>query len=51
MPDYALMLLIRAAPLLFCAWREFVNDNRRDARLLGAFGAGGMLAGGAILLL
>lgn len=50
MPDIAFMLVLVAAPMLFCAWREYVNDNRRDARLLATFGAGGMLAGAAVWL-
>ena len=28
-----------------CAWREHVADNRRDARLMAACGAGGVVAG------
>ena len=32
------------------AWREYASDNRRDAKLLAACGAGGMLAGAAVWL-
>ena len=51
MPDIAFMLVLVAAPMLFCAWREYVNDNRRDARRLAALGAGGLWAGGVVWLL
>ena len=50
MLDYAFLFAALAAVILVGAWREYANDNRRDARLLVAFGAGGMLAGGTILL-
>jgi len=48
MPEYALPLLIVAAVTLWSAWREYACDNRRDAKLLSAFGTGTMLAGGAL---
>ena len=32
------------------AWREYASDNGRDAKLLAACGAGGMLAGAAVWL-
>ena len=50
MPDAAYMLLLMAAPMLLGAWHEYVRGSRRDAGLLAAFGTGGMVAGGAILL-
>ena len=37
--------------MLFAAWREYVNDNRRDARLLAVLGTGGLWAGGMVWLL
>ena len=46
MPDIAFMLVLVAAPMLFGAWREYVHNNPRDARLLAALGAGGLWAGG-----
>lgn len=30
---------------LWCAWRESIAQNRRDAQLLAACGAGGVVAG------
>ena len=50
MYDYAFLIAMLAAVLLLGAWREHRSDNRRDARLLAAFGAGGMLAGAAAWL-
>lgn len=51
MPDFASMLVLMAVPLLFCAWREYVDDNRRDARLLAACGTVGLWAGGVVWIL
>ena len=51
LPDIAFMLVLVAAPMLFAAWREYVNDNRRDARLLAVLGTGGLWAGGMVWLL
>ena len=50
MYDYAFLIAMLAAVLLLGAWREHRNGNWRDARLLAAFGAGGMLAGAAAWL-
>ena len=50
MSDYALLIALLAAVILAGAWHEFAGDNRRDAGLLAAFGAGGMLAGAAAWL-
>lgn len=46
--DYALLITLLAAVLLAGAWREYTSDNRRDAGLLAAFGAGSLLAGAAV---
>ena len=35
---------------LLGAWREYASDNRRDAKLMSACGAGGLLAGAAVWL-
>ena len=35
---------------LLGAWREYASDNRRDAKLMTACGAGGLLAGAAVWL-
>ena len=51
MPDFGFMLVLVATPMLFGAWREYVNHNRRDARLLAALGAGGLWAGGVVWIL
>lgn len=51
LPDIAFMLVLVATPMLFAAWREYVNDNRRDARLLAVLGTGGISAGGMVWLL
>ena len=48
MSDYAFLLALLAAVMMLGAWREHANDNRRDAKLLAACGAGGMLAGAAV---
>ncbi len=43
MSNYALAIGLIAAIVLYSAWREYANDNRRDAKLLAAVGAGSML--------
>ena len=43
MYDYAYLVASLAVVLLLGAWREHRRDNRRDARLLAAFSAGGIL--------
>jgi hypothetical protein len=50
MSDYALAVAALGVLILLLAWREYASDNRRDARLLAACGAGGMLAGAAVWL-
>ena len=50
MSDFALAIAALGVLLLFGAWREYASDNRRDAKLLAACGAGGMLAGAAVWL-
>ncbi|MDP1742607.1 MAG: hypothetical protein Q8M51_09485 [Polaromonas sp.] len=50
MTDYALPLASLGVLFLWCAWRERVADNRRDAKLLATCGAGGVLAGAAVWL-
>ncbi len=50
MLDYALPIAALGVLILWCAWYEYVRDNRRDAKLLAACGAGGMLAGAAVWL-
>lgn len=50
MSDYAFMIALLAAVTLLGAWREYAGDNRRDAKLLAAVGAGSMLAGAAVWL-
>ena len=50
MSNYALAIGLIAAIVLYCAWREYANDNRRDAKLLAAIGAGGVLTSAAWLI-
>ncbi len=50
MSDYALIIASLGVFMLLGAWREYANDNQRDAKLLAACGAGGMLAGAAVWL-
>lgn len=51
MVDYLLVTALLTAVILLGAWREYADDNRRDAWLLAAFGAvgtGGVLAGAMV---
>lgn len=48
MSDYTFLIALLAAVMLLGAWREYASENRRDAKLLAAFGAGSVLAGAAI---
>ena len=50
MSEYAVMIAALAAVMLLGAWREYVSDNRRDAKLMAAFGVAGMMASTAIWL-
>ncbi len=50
MSDYVFLIALLAGVLLLGAWREYASDNRRDARLLAALGAGGMMVGTAVWL-
>ena len=38
MTEFAIMAALLSPPLLIAAWREFRDDNRRDAALLGSLG-------------
>lgn len=44
MSNDALMAALVGAAALYVAWREYAGDNRRDAVLVAAFGAGVMFA-------
>lgn len=35
---------------IWCAWREYTNDNRRDAGLLAAFGVGTAVTAAGLLV-
>jgi hypothetical protein len=48
--DFAFLVALLGGVVLLSAWREYANDNRRDAKLLAAFGAAGTLAGAAMWL-
>ena len=50
MADYAFPMGSLGILFLWCAWREYVAENRRDAKLLAACGTGGVLAGAAVWL-
>ena len=50
MSDYAFPIAALAVVMLLGAWREYVSDNRRDAKLMAALGAAGMMASTAIWL-
>lgn len=47
MSDYALPIASLGVLMLLGAWCEYASDKRRDAELLAACGAGGVLAGAA----
>ena len=48
MADVVFVIALLTAVILLGAWREYANDNRRDARLLAAVGAGGVLASAVV---
>ncbi len=48
MADLVFVIALLTSVILLGAWREHANDNRRDARLLAAVGAGGVLAGAVV---
>jgi uncharacterized membrane protein YfcA len=50
MLEFGLALLILSASIAYAAWREFRNDNRRDAALLGSFAGSGSLLGAVLCL-
>ena len=50
MADYDPPIAALGALFLWCAWREYVGEKRRDAKLLAACGAGGVLAGAVLWL-
>ena len=50
MGDYAMALAWLGVLILWCAWREYVADNRRDAHLIAACGAGSVFAGALVWL-
>lgn len=50
MSDYAAAFAALGVIVLLGAWREYTSYNRRDAKLLAACGAGGILAGAAVWL-
>jgi hypothetical protein len=48
MSEYVLAFAALGVIVLLGAWREYTSDNRRDAKLLAACGAGAILAGAAV---
>ena len=47
---FSMAALLPVGLFLWCAWREYVGEKRRDAKLLAACGAGGVLAGAVLWL-
>jgi hypothetical protein len=50
MLEFGLALLILSSSIGYAAWREFRNDNRRDAALLSTFAGSGGMIGAALWL-
>ena len=50
MADYAFPIAALGMLILLGAWREYAGGNRRDAKLIAACGASGVLAGAAVWL-
>ena len=50
MSSISIAVALLGGLLIMCAWREYGNENRRDAKLLAACGTGGILAGAALWL-
>ena len=50
MSDYVVPIVSLGLLMLLGAWREYASDNQRNAKLLAACGAGGMLAGAVVRL-
>lgn len=47
MTEYFIPIALLSALILGCAWREFLAENRRDAKLMAAVGAGGVVTASA----
>ena len=50
MSDYVFLIAMLTTVILLGAWREYANDNRRDATILAVCGAGGMLTAAAFIV-
>ncbi|HQR98305.1 MULTISPECIES: hypothetical protein [unclassified Polaromonas] len=50
MGDYAVPFAALPALILWCAWREQLAENRRDAKRVGACDASGVLVAAAVWL-
>lgn len=50
MSEYVIPLASLGALILGCAWREYLAENKRDAKLMAACGAGGVLTAAAVWL-
>jgi hypothetical protein len=50
MSDYVLVIAALGIVILLCAWREYVGENRRDAKVLAVGGVGTILASVAVWL-
>lgn len=50
MPDFIFAGFAMAAAVLYAAWHEYSAKNARDARLLAAMGAAGLMGSTAVWL-
>lgn len=48
MIDFAPLVLLMAAVILYSAWYEYRSKNSRDAKLLAGVGLGGLVATNAL---
>lgn len=46
MDEYVITLLFIAVLVAFCSWRERVNDNRRDSKILAGIATAGVATAG-----
>lgn len=51
MDEYAWTMLFIAALVAYCSWRERVNENRRDSRILAGIAGTGLVATGLMVAL
>jgi hypothetical protein len=49
MDEYVITLLFVAVLVAYCSWRERINDNRRDSRILAGIAAAGVATAGLMV--